>query len=384
MESMIYMDNSATTVPSEEVLSAYLAANRRFYANAASLHQAGREADALLEKSREQILGLVQAQEGHVIYTSGGTEANNLAVLGFARKYKYRGNHIITTEIEHPAILNAAKQLEVEGFEVTYLKVNEKGLISLDELNEKLREDTILVSIMHVNNEIGTIQPIKKCNELIKKHSRAIFHSDAVQSFGKLPVVLTESGPDAVTISGHKINGLKGSGVLVTKKNILPEPINYGGGQEFGLRSGTVSVPDAVAIARAMRIAATNPKVAEYKGWRKQLIEQIKEFKDVMILAEEEAAPHILSIAFYGIKGEVAVNFFQKNGIIISTSSACSSKSGQAGHVVEAIRLNNNYKHGVVRISFGQDNNERQLLRFKEVFSDFVQLLKRGKNNGVQ
>lgn len=381
---MIYMDNSATTVPSEEVLSAYLAANRRFYANAASLHQAGREADALLEKSREQILGLVQAQEGHVIYTSGGTEANNLAVLGFARKYKYRGNHIITTEIEHPAILNAAKQLEVEGFEVTYLKVNEKGLISLDELNEKLREDTILVSIMHVNNEIGTIQPIKKCNELIKKHSRAIFHSDAVQSFGKLPVVLTESGPDAVTISGHKINGLKGSGVLVTKKNILPEPINYGGGQEFGLRSGTVSVPDAVAIARAMRIAATNPKVAEYKGWRKQLIEQIKEFKDVMILAEEEAAPHILSIAFYGIKGEVAVNFFQKNGIIISTSSACSSKSGQAGHVVEAIRLNNNYKHGVVRISFGQDNNERQLLRFKEVFSDFVQLLKRGKNNGVQ
>lgn len=384
MESMIYMDNSATTVPSEEVLSAYLAANRRFYANAASLHQAGREADALLEKSREQILGLVQAQEGHVIYTSGGTEANNLAMLGFARKYKYRGNHIITTEIEHPAILNAAKQLEVEGFEVTYLKVNEKGLISLDELNEKLREDTILVSIMHVNNEIGTIQPIKKCNELIKKHSRAIFHSDAVQSFGKLPVVLTESGPDAVTISGHKINGLKGSGVLVTKKNILPEPINYGGGQEFGLRSGTVSVPDAVAIARAMRIAATNPKVAEYKGWRKQLIEQIKEFKDVMILAEEEAAPHILSIAFYGIKGEVAVNFFQKNGIIISTSSACSSKSGQAGHVVEAIRLNNNYKHGVVRISFGQDNNERQLLRFKEVFSDFVQLLKRGKNNGVQ
>lgn len=381
---MIYMDNSATTVPSEEVLSAYLAANRRFYANAASLHQAGREADALLEKSREQILGLVQAQEGHVIYTSGGTEANNLAMLGFARKYKYRGNHIITTEIEHPAILNAAKQLEVEGFEVTYLKVNEKGLISLDELNEKLREDTILVSIMHVNNEIGTIQPIKKCNELIKKHSRAIFHSDAVQSFGKLPVVLTESGPDAVTISGHKINGLKGSGVLVTKKNILPEPINYGGGQEFGLRSGTVSVPDAVAIARAMRIAATNPKVAEYKGWRKQLIEQIKEFKDVMILAEEEAAPHILSIAFYGIKGEVAVNFFQKNGIIISTSSACSSKSGQAGHVVEAIRLNNNYKHGVVRISFGQDNNERQLLRFKEVFSDFVQLLKRGKNNGVQ
>lgn len=381
---MIYMDNSATTVPSEEVLSAYLAANRRFYANAASLHQAGREADALLEKSREQILGLVQAQEGHVIYTSGGTEANNLAMLGFARKYKYRGNHIITTEIEHPAILNAAKQLEVEGFEITYLKVNEKGLISLDELNEKLREDTILVSIMHVNNEIGTIQPIKKCNELIKKHSRAIFHSDAVQSFGKLPVVLTESGPDAVTISGHKINGLKGSGVLVTKKNILPEPINYGGGQEFGLRSGTVSVPDAVAIARAMRIAATNPKVAEYKGWRKQLIEQIKEFKDVMILAEEEAAPHILSIAFYGIKGEVAVNFFQKNGIIISTSSACSSKSGQAGHVVEAIRLNNNYKHGVVRISFGQDNNERQLLRFKEVFSDFVQLLKRGKNNGVQ
>lgn len=378
------MDNSATTAPSEEILSSFLEVNRRFYANAASIHLAGREADTLLGKSREQILSIVEASDGEVIYTSGGTEANNLALLGFARKYRKRGNHIITTAVEHPAILNAAKQLENEGFDVEYLSVNAEGLISLDELKEKLREDTIVVSIMHVNNELGTIQPIEKCGALIRKQSRAIFHSDTVQSFGKLPVALTADGPDAITISAHKINGLKGSGALITRKGILPEAINYGGGQEQGLRSGTVSVPDAVALAKAMRIATLKNRAEEYRIWRNELIRHIKNERDVVILAEEHAAPHIVAIAFYGIKGEVAVNFFQENGIIISTSSACSSKSGNAGHVIEAIRLEEKFKHGVIRISFGNNNTEEHILRFKKVFSDFVQLLKRGKTHEVE
>lgn len=371
-------------MPSEEVLSSFLEVNRRFYANPASLHLAGRETNALLQKSREQILSIVEATEGNVIYTSGGTEANNLAMLGFARKYRYRGNHIITTVIEHPAILNAAKQLETEGFEVTYLSVNAQGLISVEELKESLREDTIVVSIMHVNNEIGTVQPIAECGELIRNQSRAIFHSDVVQSFGKLPVKLTENGPDAVTISAHKIHGLKGAGALITKKGILPEAINYGGGQERGFRSGTVSVPDAVAVARAMRLATEKEQETPFRAWRDQLIAHIKGTKDVVILAEAEGAPHILSIAFKRITGEVAVNFFQKNGILISTSSACSSKSGNAGHVIEAIRLEESFKQGVVRISFGNHNKEEQMVRFEKVFSDFVQLLQRGKTNEVE
>ncbi len=373
------MDNSATTMPNEEVLSSFLEANRRYYANAASIHIAGRDADTLLKKAREQILSIVDAPDGNVIFTSGGTEANNLAVLGCARKHRNRGNHVITTVTEHPSILNAAHQLEREGFEVTYLTVNEHGLISLDDLKEKVRKDTILVSIMHVNNEIGTVQPISECSKIIKKQSRAIFHSDTVQSFGKLPVMLAEFSADAMTISAHKINGLKGSGVLITKKGILPESINYGGSQEFGIRSGTVSVPNAVAIARAMRLCTTERQASQHQIWREDLMTSIKALTEVKVLAENEAAPHILSIAFPYIKGEIAVNFFQEKGIMISTSSACSSKSNRASHVIEAIHVEEKYKHGVIRISFGNTTTEAHIVRVKEVLSEFVQLLRRGK-----
>lgn len=378
---MIYFDNSATTIPKDEVLASFLEVNKRFYANPASLHLAGRESDALLGKSREQILKIVKANEGTVIYTSGGTEANNLALLGFARKYKNRGNHILTTAIEHPSVLHAAKQLEQEGFYVEYLSVDKNGRILLEELEEKIRENTVVVSIMHVNNEIGTIQPIEECAKIIQNKSRAIFHVDAVQSFGKIPVELAENGPDAITISAHKIHGLKGSGALITKRNVKPEAVNYGGGQEAGIRNGTVSVPNAVALARAMRLVQNDHGASNYDKWRKQLIDHIRRESDVVILSEETSAPHILSIAFANIKGEVAVNYFQKNGVIVSTSSACSSKSGDVSHVIEAIRLEERFKHGVIRISFGENNTDMQIDQFKTVFTDFMKLLGRGKSN---
>lgn len=381
---MIYLDNSATTAPSEEVLSSFVEVNKRFYANAASLHRAGREAEALLDRTREQILSIVNAPDGEVIFTSGGTEANNLALLGFARKFASRGNHIITTSIEHPSVLHAVKQLEKDGFEVDFLSVNEQGMISIDELKEKLREDTIVVSIMHVNNEIGTIQPIKEAAQIIKKNSRAVFHSDIIQSFGKLPITLTGDGPDAVTVSAHKIHGLKGSGALIMRKGITPVAINHGGGQEQGLRSGTVSVPDAAALARAMRLSSENNMAEEFNQWRNRLIDYINGTKDVVILSKENSAPHILALAFYHIKGEIAVNYFQENGITISTSSACSSKSGRVGHVIEAIGLPEKYKNGVVRISFGKDNVKEHVLQFEKVFTDFVNLLERGKSYEVE
>lgn len=381
---MIYFDNSATTEPSEEVLSSFIEVNKRFYANPASLHLAGRQANTLLEKSREQILSIVKAPTGCVIYTSGGTEANNLALLGFARKFKNRGKHIITTKIEHPSIIEAAEELKKEGFEVDYLPVNEEGVISVEDLTEKLREDTIVVSIMHVNNEIGAIQPIQKCHQMIKEKSRAIFHVDAVQSFGKLPIELTD-GPDAITISGHKIHGLKGTGALITRTNqLVPAPINFGGGQEAGIRSGTVSVPNNVTLARAMRMAAEQKRIVHYKKWRDQLIEQIQEVPEVKILAKNTSAPHILSLAFKGINGEVAVNFFQKNNITVSTSSACSSKSNDVSHVIEAIQLKDPFKKGVIRISFGEMNTENQVMEFKKVFTDFIHLLKRGKTDAFK
>ena len=381
---MIYLDNSATTAPNEEVLDTFIEVNKRFYANPASLHIAGKDAESLLERSREQILSIVGASDGEVIFTSGGTEANNLAIVGLARAFHSRGNHIITTAIEHPSVHLAAKQLEKEGFEIDYLAVDEQGLISLDDLKNKLKKSTILVSIMHVNNEIGTIQPITACASIIKEHSRAIFHSDSVQSFGKLPVTLSDGGPDAITVSAHKIHGLKGSGVLVTRKGVIPEAINYGGGQEKGLRSGTVSVPDATAIAKVMRLSAARNKSELYTQWRKHLIDYVRNFPDVQVLAKDTASPHIFSIAFPHIKGEVAVNYFQENGIIISTSSACSSKSGRAGHVVAAINLPENYKRGVIRISFGENNVENDIFRFETVLSKFLKLLDRGRKNGME
>lgn len=381
---MIYFDNSATTEPKGEVLTSFVEVNQRFFANPASLHSAGRQAEALLEKTREQILKIVGAQDGNVIYTSGGTEANNLALLGFARKFKHRGNHILTTIIEHPSIIQAAKQLTQEGFEVDYLTVDENGVISLDELQEKLREDTIVVSIMHVNNEIGAIQPIEACATFIHEKSRAIFHVDAVQSFGKLPIFLTEAGPDAITVSGHKIHGLKGTGALISKRTMTPEAINYGGGQEQGVRNGTVSVPDATALARAMRLASEHKKTASYERWRKQLIEHIEQSDVAIVLAKTTSAPHILSIAFENIRGEVAVNYFQTNDIYLSTSSACSSKNGDLSHVIEAIHVPERFKDGVIRISFGENNTDAQIEQFKKVYTDFIHLLKRGKSHDVE
>lgn len=382
---MIYFDNSATTEPKEEVLTSFLEVNKRFFANPASLHIAGRQAESLLEKTREQILNIVKSPKGTVTYTSGGTEANNLALIGFAHQYKNRGNHIIVTEIEHPSILQAAAQLAREGFDVDYLSVDQNGVLSIEELQDKLRADTIVVSIMHVNNEIGAIQPIEACGKIIREKSRAIFHVDVVQSFGKLPITLTGNGPDAITVSAHKIHGLKGSGALITRGKITPNPINFGGGQEQGVRSGTVSVPDATALARAMRLAVEGAgKKNDYEKWRNELIQHIEQTSSAHVIAKGTSAPHILSVAFEKIRGEVAINFFQKNEIIVSTSSACSSKNGDISHVIEAIQVEDDFKEGVIRISFGENNTNEEIIQFKKVFTDFIDLLKRGKSHDVE
>lgn len=381
---VIYFDNSATTMPKETVLNSFVEANKRFYQNPASLHLAGRDVDALLNKSRQQLLQSVGAKEGHVIYTSGGTEANNLALLGFARNYKNRGNHIITTAIEHPSVLNAAEQLEREGFKVDYLSVNEQGVIDVSKLEELLTDETIVVSIMHVNNEVGAIQPIERCAEVIHQRSRAIFHVDAVQSFGKLPIQLNEQGPDAISLSAHKIHGLKGTGALITKRFVLPKAITYGGGQEEGLRNGTVAVPNAVVFAKAARLALQETNVERYKVWREELMNHIEASEKAIVLAKDSAAPHILSIAFPKIRGEVAVNFFQNNGITCSTSSACSSKSGNISHVIEAMKIPAQYREGVIRISFGEMNKASDIEQFKEVYRTFIKVLGRGKNHEVE
>ncbi|MET1014365.1 MAG: cysteine desulfurase family protein, partial [Paenisporosarcina sp.] len=233
-----YLDHSATTKPRKEVLDAFVKVNEEYYGNPASIHEMGVEANALLERARSQIAGMLGTENHKVIFTSGGTESNHFSITGVAKGLKSRGSHIITSKIEHPSVLETVKQLENDGFEIDYLDVNKDGIVSIEDLQSKLRKDTVLVSVMHINNEIGSIQPIAELAMHIKKYSRAIFHVDAIQSFGKYSVDFDSLGADIVSISGHKINGLKGTGIVAWKPELTFLPVLVGGGQEYGLRSG--------------------------------------------------------------------------------------------------------------------------------------------------
>ena len=378
---MIYLDNSATTKPHKEVLATFMQVNELYFANPASIHLAGVESNTLLTKAREQLAHLLNTEEKNVLFTSGGTESNNFALHGLAKSSHFRGKHIITTEIEHPSILEAVKRLqEDEGYEVDYLKVNKQGVISLDELREKLRKDTVIVSIMHVNNEMGAIQPIEQAAQIIHEKCQAMFHVDAIQSFGKLPVIFDdENGPDVISISGHKIHALKGTGVLAFRKKPQVKAFLVGGGQEFGLRSGTVAVPQAVAMAKAARLAveAMPVNIEKYKKWSTQLHDFFEQFgSEVHVLSTRDGAPHIFSFSVKGLKGEILINALQKRDILVSTSSACSSKQTKTSHVVEALNIDGRYKNGVLRLSFGANNTDADIAAFEKEFTVVMKELK--------
>ncbi|MBS7345840.1 MAG: cysteine desulfurase [Caryophanon sp.] len=375
---MIYLDNSATTKVHDAVLESFIQVNQQFFGNPASIHNMGVEANALLMRARTQVAQLVKTEPEHVIFTSGGTESNNFAFYGVAKASTHKGRHIITTAVEHPCILEAAKRLEQDGYEVDYLSVDANGVISLDELRDKVRKDTVLVSIMHVNNEMGAIMPIKEAARIIHAQSRAVFHVDAIQSFGKLPITLAD-GPDLISVSGHKIHALKGSGILAMKKHVQIEPFIVGGGQEFGLRSGTVAVPQAVAFAKAARMAveAMPQRAAKYRAWKADLCAHFEAMGDVVkVISPTDGAPHIVSVGAAGLKGEILINALQKEGVIVSTSSACSSRQTKTSHVIEALKVEQRYKDGVIRISFGANNTDADIEAFKRVFTNVMHQLK--------
>jgi len=376
----IYLDNSATTKPYQEVMQTFMAVNEQYYANPASIHAMGVESNALLMRAREQVADILKTEAKNVLFTSGGTESNNTAILGLARANTHKGKHVLTTEIEHLSVLESVKQLEKEGFEIDYLRVNKQGVISLDELRAKIRKDTILVSMMHVNNEMGAIQPIFEAAAIVHAESRAAFHVDAVQSFGKLPLTFKgEDGPDCITISGHKIHGFKGSGVLAFRKQMQWQPYALGGGQEFGLRSGTVAVPQAVALAKAARMAVETMKDRSnnYRNWQQQLRTALAHFGDMVhIISTPACAAHILSFSVRDIKGEVLINALQKYGVIVSTSSACSSKQTKTSHVVEALNIDEHFKKGVIRISFGAHVTLDDIAQLIQVINTVLKELK--------
>lgn len=357
MDRKIYLDNASTTYVSSEVLNEMMPCFNALYGNAGSLHSFGRSAMAIIDKARDRVKeGINAAKATEIYFTSGGTEADNMAILGVAHAYSNKGKHIITSQIEHHAVLNACKELEKEGFEVTYLPVDQHGLVSLPDLLDAIRKDTILISIMAVNNEVGTIQNIKTIAKIAHDYD-IIFHTDAVQAIGQIKIDVQDMEIDLMSISAHKIHGPKGVGALYVKSGIRFEPITFGGNQERGKRSGTENVPGIAGLGKAVEIATknyliTNKKLKNIRDYfLDKLAENVEYYQINGHMHQKSNA--ILNISFYGIEGESLLMLLDLAGICVSTGSACTSKVLEPSHVLKAMKIPDDIAQGSIRFSFG-------------------------------
>lgn len=351
----VYLDSSATTRVLEEVAKIVFDVMTKYYGNPSSLHAKGIEAEKLVRKARESIAETLGVKHREIYFTSGGTESNNLAIKGAAYGMIRFGRHLITTAIEHPSVLETFKQLEKEGFSVTYVGVNKEGLIDVEELREALTPETILVSIMYVNNEVGSVQPIEEAAAVVKQNKNTIFHVDAVQAFGKIPLVPNLKGIDLLSISGHKIYAPKGIGALFVRERVRLMPLFSGGGQEEGLRSGTENVPGIAGLGAAVEeahkhMAAWSARMMEL---RKRLLNGIlKEIPDTVLNGPASGgAPHILNISFLNTRGEILLHSLESHGIYVSTGSACSSRKEGKSHVLAAMGKSPEEIEGAIRFS---------------------------------
>lgn len=363
-----YLDNSATTRASAEVTAAITQALTETYGNPSSLHHQGFIAEKLLKESRQRLGAVLGANPAEIVFTSGGTEANNLAIFGVLPGLRRRGNRLITCQTEHLSVLNVFGALETqEGCQVTYLKVNPAGLIDLKELEAALTEDTVLVSVMLVNNEIGTIQPIPAIAKLLKSSTaKPVFHVDAVQAFGKMDCNVKKLGADLLTVSGHKIHGPKGVGALYVRQGIRLKPLLYGGAQENGLRPGTENLPGilGMGVAANQAYGALETNSAKLRGLKLQLTEGItRHIRDTRINspADPDGAPQILNVSFPGLKAEVLLHALAQDRIYISTGSACAAKKGSVSHVLQAIGLSGAELDSAIRFSLSVYNTPEEI-----------------------
>ena len=326
----IYLDNSATTKPYPEVIEKMVYAMTTDYANPSSLHRKGIEVEKSIKIIRQDIARTLGAKDKEIYFTSGGTESNNSIIRGVVNLYKKRKNHIISTEIEHPSVLNTLKDLEEDGFEVTYLKVDKEGKINIEELKNAIKPSTILISIMHVNNEIGTIQPIEEIGKYLKTLKDKVYlHVDAVQSYSKINFKPSRYNIDFMSVSAHKFHGPKGIGFMYIKENNRIKPILTGGGQEIGIRSGTENVPGIYGLGEAVKIINKNlnDTINKINDLKELLKEEISNnIDDIKINSPEDGVCHILNVSFKDIRGEVLLHYLEQKGIYVSTGSACSSK----------------------------------------------------------
>lgn len=375
---MIYLDNSATTKPDPSVLQSFEQVSERYFANPSSIHQFGGETEKLLTKAREQASELLGVHRDEIVFTSGGTEGNNSAIKGIALEHQGRGKHIITTAIEHSSVDEAFKGLEQLGFEVTYLPVNQDGVISVKKLKEAIREDTILISIMHVNNELGTIQPVKKIASVAKQHPKLFFHVDYVQGAGKVPLELAGSGIDLCTISGHKIHGLKGTGLLYVKKGTTLFPLLHGGNQEQAIRSGTENLAGSVSLVKALRLIKEREDagIRHMAELQRVLRHKLSEMDGVEINTPVNAAPHIMNISVPGLKPEIIIHTLGEQDIYISTKSACSSKQTDESKILAACGHGKDVSTSALRISLAYDTDEEEIRTFLDALEQAIYQLK--------
>lgn len=382
----IYLDNSATTRVDPEVVQAMLPYFTEFYGNASSTHQWGQRAKQAMEEARHQVAQLINATSTEIVFTSGGTEADNLAIKGIAEAHANKGKHIITSQFEHPAILNSCKYLESLGWQVTYLPVYREGIVRIEDVQSALTEETVLISVMQVNNELGTIQPIKALGDLVKErraagHKHLHLHTDAVQSVGKIPVDVRALGVDLLSLSGHKIHAPKGVGALFVRRGVRLQAQAHGGHHERDRRAGTESVPMVVALGKACELERLHLQefMIRVGGLRDYLeTELLKRIPNISRNGDPECrVPHIANFNFDHCEGEGLMISLDLKGIAVSTGSACASGSIEPSHVLTAIGLNHETGRGTLRFSLGKETTKEEIDYVLETLPAVVEKLRR-------
>lgn len=359
-----YLDNGATTMVSDHVVEKMNHVYQIAYGNPSSMHRMGVTVENMIKESKKIIAKLIKCQSEELVFTSGGTEANNLAIQGYLRKTKKR--HLITTKIEHPSVLNIFQHYETQGYQVTYLNVDANGYIDMNELEMNLSDETALVSIMYVNNEIGAIQDLAKISKLIKKHSQAVFHVDAIQALGKVACHVKKHGIDMMSMSSHKVHGPMGVGALYVKRGVALDPLFIGGGQQKGLRPGTENAPGIVGFAQACEEALTSEELETMAQLKSLFIQQALSIPQAKLNGQSDA-PHIVNISFPNMRGEVLLHMLESKEVYVSTGSACASKNKTYSHVLEAIGLDERHKEGAIRFSFSKYTSKEEIIYALEV-----------------
>jgi len=364
MDKMIYLDNAATTKVADSVVDAMLPYFKEYYGNASSIYQLGAKSKEALDESREYIAGTLGAKTNEIYFTAGGSESDNWAIKATADAYAQKGKHIITSAIEHHAVLHTCEYLEKHGYEVTYVGVDENGVIKLDELKAAIRPDTILISVMFANNEIGTIQPIKEIGEIAKEHD-ILFHTDAVQAYAQVPINVDEMHIDMLSASGHKLNGPKGIGFLYIRKGIKIRSFVHGGQQERGRRAGTENIPGIVGLAAAAKrsFSMLEEKMQKETGLRDYLISRIEaEIPYCRLNGDrKKRLPNNVNFSFQFIEGESMLILLDSKGIAASSGSACTSGSLDPSHVLLAIGLPHEIAHGSLRLTLSEENTKEEM-----------------------